>query len=225
MSRSSTSRWQVETEGYLPRISAALDVVKGAWKPLANVPPGPLDFKPTREQQLAIQLMIFNLGAVRAVEQLYDTFGLLWSQGRFVGISMPVRLAMEFWGAVRFGSVILLDFREDGDLERAVERCARLSTGARSPVRLPQGGFTEAPSYNLYVALKSQSLAYLPLTSSFVRLVIQTSSRTRIFSWQARRTTIGAMMCSGNMSTLCWSARLPLPSRRPKDWSTKRIGL
>jgi hypothetical protein len=88
--------WQVETEGYIPRINAARRVLAEAREPLRVVPPAPLSFEPTREQQLAIQLMIFNLGAIRATEQLYDTFGLLWSEGRFVGISMPIRLAMEF---------------------------------------------------------------------------------------------------------------------------------
>lgn len=142
-------RWQVETDRYVPRISAAMDLLDKAQGALATVPRAPLDREPKRKQQVALQMMIFNLGVIRATDQLYDTFGLLWSEGRFVGVSLPIRLAMEFWGALFFGQKVLADFATDGDIERAVERCARLTTGARTPVRLPQGGFTEAPPYSV----------------------------------------------------------------------------
>lgn len=141
--------WQAETEGYIPRIDAARRVLAGASDPLRVMPPAPLSFEPTREQQLAIQLMIFNLGAIRATEQLYDTFVQLWSEGRFVGISMPIRLAMEFWGALAFGRAVLADFKRDGGLAKAIDRSARLMTGARSPVRLPRGGYSEVKPYSV----------------------------------------------------------------------------
>ncbi len=66
-----------------------------------------------------------------------------------VAVSPLVRLIFEYWGAVTFANDILHELMAGGDVERAVEKCARVTMGARVPVKLPWGAQTEVRSYNV----------------------------------------------------------------------------
>lgn len=141
--------WQIETAPYVPRIGAACDEIQ----PLMNRKLGPpidrLGGEPTPNQAIALQAMLFGRNAVVVVDQILDNTGLLWSQGRMVGVSGLIRFALEYWSALHYAKRILLDLEKDGDIEKASERCNRLLAGSRTPIALPWGGTTVIASINV----------------------------------------------------------------------------
>jgi len=94
--------WLTQTETFLPRFKKLTCRIEAAKSLLKIVPEIPLSFSPNREQHLSVQLMVFNVGVIRSVDELFDTVGLLWVGGRFLGSSMFIRLALEYWGGACF---------------------------------------------------------------------------------------------------------------------------
>jgi hypothetical protein len=109
----------------------------------------PVETPPSEIQQIVWHMGIFGNAALRAIDQLLDNAGLLWSEGRMVGVSLPIRMSLEIWGAAVFGRNILQTFIADGDIERIWNATARLTVGARTPVMLPHGVMSDAPAYSV----------------------------------------------------------------------------
>jgi hypothetical protein len=141
--------WQVETERYIPRLSSCLRELDKTAAFLKVLPTAPLDFKPTPEQQVTLQLVFFCVGAVKCVDQLIDNTGELWSQGRMVGVSAFVRLSLEFWGTVTFARLILENYAQTKDIDKAAEECNRLTVNSRTPITLPWGEKSDTAAYSV----------------------------------------------------------------------------
>lgn len=152
--------WQIETTPYVPRIGAALDVIR----PILNSKIGSLiatlHAEATPKQSVALQAMLFGQNAVVVVDQLLDNTGLLWSQGRMVGVSGLIRFALEYWSALHYAKRTLLDLEKDDDVEKAQERCNRLLAGSRTPIALPWGGTTSVASINVLTMIDRLNEAY-----------------------------------------------------------------
>lgn len=142
-------QWQIETAPYIPRISTAIQLLGPACKEFNRIPPGPFSSSLSLEQHIAYSLAMFSRSGLTVVEQLFDNVGLLWSQGRMIGISGMVRFSVEYWGAVAFGKEILMSYTVDKNIESAYRRTARLVYSAKTPVRLPWGGRTENVAYSV----------------------------------------------------------------------------
>jgi hypothetical protein len=141
--------WQIETKPYVPRISVALDRLGRAEKSTKKLPTAPFSVEPTREQHTAYSLVSFARSGAIVVDQLIDNAGLLWSEGRMVGISSLIRFALEYWAAVHFGRKILETYLTDKNIEEAMSKTARLTTSGKTPVRLLWGGLTENKAYSV----------------------------------------------------------------------------
>jgi hypothetical protein len=142
-------RWEVETDQYIPRISAALDRLKPALDISQQIPPGQFSEPLSTEQNIACHLALFAWNGTIVVDQLLDKVGLLWSQGRMGGVSGLIRFAMEYWAAVYFGLSILNAMQSGLDIQKASEKAARLTFSGKTPVKLPCGGTTINVAYSV----------------------------------------------------------------------------
>ncbi len=144
-----TDLWEVETDRYIPRISAALDRLKPALDMSQQIPSGPFSEPLSMEQTIAYHLALFARNGTIVVDQLLDNVGLLWSQGRMVGVSGLIRFALEYWAAVNFGLGILNAMQSGLDIQKAGEKAARLTFSGKTPVKLPWGGTTNNVAYSV----------------------------------------------------------------------------
>ncbi|OBQ83545.1 hypothetical protein [Mesorhizobium sp. WSM3873] len=152
--------WQIETAPYVPRIGAACDELQPLLDRKLGPPMERLGEESTPKQAIALQAMLFGRNAVVVVDQLLDNTGLLWSQGRMVGVSGLIRFALEYWAALHYAKRTLLDLTKDGDIEKAAERCSRLLTGSRTPIALYWGGTTVLPSVNVLTMIDKLNEAH-----------------------------------------------------------------
>ena len=106
---------------------------------------------------------MFARSGVVAVDQLFDNVGLLWSEGRMVGVSGLIRFSLEYWAAVHFGYCILDAMKSGTDIDEVGRKTARLTFSAKTPVKLPWGGTTTNLAYNVLTFIdnlnKSEPLA------------------------------------------------------------------
>ena len=72
--------WEIETDQYIPRISAALDLLTPALDLSQKLPVGPFSKPLTNEQTIAYHLAMFARNGVVVADQLLDNVGLLWSR-------------------------------------------------------------------------------------------------------------------------------------------------
>jgi hypothetical protein len=143
------SLWQVETEMYVPRIGKAMDRLAPALAECRKLPTPPFSHEPSLEEQLVYSIALFAQSGATVADQLIDNIGLLWSQGRMVGVSGLTRFAVEYWAAVYFGRNILTNYMADKNLEEAVRKGARLTFSAKTPIRLWWGGESANPAYSV----------------------------------------------------------------------------
>ena len=155
------SIWEIETAPYVPRIARALDRLKPASAKAKAIPVGPFSAPLSTEQTIAYHLTLFANSGLIVVDQLLDNVGLLWSEGRMVGVSGLVRFGLEYWAAVHFGRGILEAFERDGDIDKAGEKTARLTFSGKTPVALPWGGTTSNMAFNILTFIDKLS-AYEP---------------------------------------------------------------
>jgi hypothetical protein len=141
--------WQVETQQYMPRLSALADHWVAAQKTLPKFQIPPFSDEVTLEQSVAFHLASFAQNGLIVVDQLFDNVGLLWSQGRMVGISGLVRFSLKYWAAVFFALKIHRTYLKDQDLEEAARKTGRLTFSGKTPVKLPWGGQTENVAYSI----------------------------------------------------------------------------
>jgi hypothetical protein len=144
-----SKNWQVETGKYLPRLSTLADFVRAEEKRLPKLPTGPFSAEITFEQHVAYQLAAFAKNGLTVVDQLFDNTGLLWSEGRMIGISGLVRFSLEYWAAVFFALKIVRTYLKDGNLDEAARKAGRLAFSAKTPVKLPWGGETVNSAYSV----------------------------------------------------------------------------
>jgi hypothetical protein len=149
--------WQIETEIYVPRIAKAQDLLAPPLAECRKLPTAPFSHEPSLEEQLVYSIALFAWNGTIVVDQLIDNIGLLWSQGRMVGVSGLARFAVEYWGAVYFGRKILIDYMADKNLEEAVRKGARLTFSAKTPVRLWWGGESTNPAYSVMTFIDALS--------------------------------------------------------------------
>jgi hypothetical protein len=94
------------------------------------------------------------------VDQLFDNVGLLWSEGRMVGVTSLVRFALEYWAALHFGRNIIEQFAADHDLNKAAPKAERLTFSGKTPVALPWGGHTPNPAYDVLTFVEKLSKSH-----------------------------------------------------------------
>ena len=146
--------WQIETEIYIPRIHKAIDVLSRGTLKSTELPAGPFEAQLSEEQHMLYSLAMFSRSGVIVVDQLLDNIGLLWSEGRMVGIGGLVRFALEYWAAIHFGRKISENYFSDGNIEIATQKTAKLTHSGKTPVKLPWGRFTTNPAYSVATFLQ-----------------------------------------------------------------------
>lgn len=159
--------WQVETEIYVPRIGKALDLLASPLAECRKLPKAPFSHKPSIEEQFVYSIALFAQNGAIVADQLIDNIGLLWRQGRMIGVSGLARFAVEYWAAVYFGKNILTDYMADKNLEKAVRKGARLTFSAKTPVRLWWGGETANPAYSVMTFIDRLSAVRPDIKASY----------------------------------------------------------
>jgi hypothetical protein len=134
--------WEEETSRYRERLTRV-----GEWRPdlsylIERVPNVPLDYSPSIQGIVAVNLSLYVLGCMSFADQATVAFFNLWGNGMFATISLPARLIYELWGATHFARETLVQMQDSGDIDKALARTQRLTLGARSEVQLPWGGTT-----------------------------------------------------------------------------------
>jgi hypothetical protein len=144
------STWQDETARYLPRVDflgAPLRPVLAAYD---GLPLGSLDYQPGVRAHVSMRVVLFNFGAIYIADQLVRAIRRQWEEGMFVGVTLPVRLIFEHWGALTFAREIVRELSSKEDPARAAERCERLTAGSRVPIRGFGGALTAVRSYSVF---------------------------------------------------------------------------
>jgi hypothetical protein len=145
-------QWEINTSRYVERIGNLADVLDDTLTTVGRlrITQWGDDHIPPVRTHLLIQLALFVSGSAQTIDQLVDHTGRLWADGRMVGVSPLVRLVFEYWGAIVFANDIAMKLLQDGgDIDAVTERCVRLTSGSRSPVRLPWGDMTTARAYSV----------------------------------------------------------------------------
>jgi hypothetical protein len=204
--------WQIETEIYVPRIGKALDLLASPLAECRKLPTAPFSHEPSIEEQLVYSIALFAQNGAMVADQLIDNIGLLWSQGRMVGVSGLARFAVEYWAAVYFGKKILTDYMADKNLEEAVRKGARLTFSAKTPVRLWWGGATANPAYSVMTFIDHLSAVRPDIKASLAMISFRRhrtpiSFRTPISLWRAAYTTTSATIRSKPTRTKSWNGR------------------
>lgn len=160
-------KWQIETGKYMPRLSALADylIAEKGKRPALPIPP--FSKPPSLEQHVAFSLATFVNSGITVVDQLFDNVGLLWSQGRVVGISGLVRFSLEYWAAVHFALTIITAYLKDGNIEEAARKTGRLTFSGKTPVRLPWGGETTNVAYSVMTLLDRLVLVHHEVKGSY----------------------------------------------------------
>ena len=141
--------WEKETYQYeedIKRIKLWLPDVSEITKKLPSIP---LNYTPTAEGCVAIQVSSLVLNDMFFANQAMDAFIVLWEKGMFSTISLPTRLVYELWGAIHYAWQTIGQMNATGNVSRASEISNRLTMGARSEVQLPWGGITQEKSINV----------------------------------------------------------------------------
>lgn len=117
----------------------------------------PLSAKPSRREALGIELVSFAHGGLRAATELAEGARYEWLAGRFVLVTLSVRLMLEFAGAMSLAAHAAerLATCDDQALAAVAQRVARLVAGARSPVALPWGGVAAVPAISVQTFVDS----------------------------------------------------------------------
>ena len=133
--------WQEHTNRYLDRTVRLREPLARLGKALQPLPPAPLDFELSARGRIHYQLCIAVIGGVRSADELCSSIEALWISGRFLTISLSVRLLIEMWGAVEFARREIMEkLEQTNDLEAAQRKISRFLLGANSDVPLPWGG-------------------------------------------------------------------------------------
>jgi len=141
---------QIDTNQFLPRLIALLAPLENTadnLRPYAL--PGPISREPDLETQLVFQSVMFANTSVRVSESWLVHTIALWKEGRMTGVTPLIRLLLEYWGAVCVNNDILRQAIIKRDFDGAAPKSMRLTTGARSPVKLPWGGETNEKSIHV----------------------------------------------------------------------------
>lgn len=152
--------WGEETARYSERLRRI-----GNWQPnlsalIERLPDIPLNYSPSLQGMVAVQLSLFVLGCTTFTAQAAAAFLNLWRDGLFTTISLPARLMYELWGAAHFARLTLEQMQDSGNVGEAAERSQRLSLGARSEVQLPWGGITSEKSIHVMGFVRSLADIY-----------------------------------------------------------------
>jgi len=142
--------WQKETSRYDDRLAQV-----GRWRPdlsslVQRLPSVPLNYSPSPEGLVALQLALFVLlGCLASADESVAAFLHLWRGGLFTTISLPARFIFELWGGAHFGLETIVRMHESGQVDTASGRSHRLLTGARSEVVLPWGRVADAKAIHI----------------------------------------------------------------------------
>lgn len=149
--------WEKEIIQYNSRI----EQIK-SWKPKISsltdkLPSMPLESIKSKEYLIFIRVALFaTSGCFTPTKYTISTLTSLWEKGLLVTMSLPIRLTYEIWGASRYAhKEILLKMLKTKDVDKALERTEKLTTGSRSEVQLPWGGESEKPSIHCHDYIRS----------------------------------------------------------------------
>lgn len=149
--------WEWETLRYQDRLSRMME-----WKPdlsglAGELPSIPLDYWPSEEGTVSLQLSLYVLGCVHVSDEAVTSLSVLFRQGLFTTISLPARLIYELWGATHYATDVITKIQGSGDTTTAAKMSRRLMLGARSDVDLPWGGQTDEKSVHVMEFIRSLS--------------------------------------------------------------------
>jgi len=136
------------------------------WNPdpfglIAKLPDIPLEYNPSQEGSVAIQLTIFaTQGCVVPTKQVSLEFLKLWDDNLLTGASLLVRLVYELWGAISYANSILKKMQCNKNVELSKKISQQLLTGSRSPVLLPWGGYSDDKSIHIMDMIRALSDIY-----------------------------------------------------------------
>lgn len=147
--------WEEETSQYHERLTRVRE-----WRPdlsylIERLPNIPLDYSPSIQGIVAVNLSLYVLGCVAFADQATSAFLKLWGDGLFAIVSLPARLIYELWGGTHFAWQTLVQMQDSGDIDRALANTRRLTLGARSEVQLPWGGTTNERAVHVMDLMRS----------------------------------------------------------------------
>ena len=152
--------WEKETSQYQKRLAQIENWSPNLSSLIKRLPDIPLDYTPSTEGLVAINLSMFVLGCMTFTDQAVKTLLTLWRNAMLTTISLPARLVYELWGAVHFAGQTLTQMQDPSKIEQTLRRTQRLTIGARSEVKLPWGGTTEERSIHVMDFVRSLTDAY-----------------------------------------------------------------
>jgi hypothetical protein len=141
--------WREETHQYEETIKRIKIWMPNVSELVNRLPTIPLNYTPSEEGTVAIQVSLLVLNDMAFANQAVDAFMALWEKGIFATISLPTRLIYELWGAVHYARQTIVQMHKTGNVPKALEKSKRLTLGARSEVQLPWGGITQEKSINV----------------------------------------------------------------------------
>ena len=148
--------WKIETNRYIGRLQALPVRISEASSILSSLNMTlPRNFGGGVRTNLMVQLVLFNIGSLRAAHDLTKAAELLFCKGIIASVCLQLRLLYEFWGATALASALCdrvrdaANFEDAASLREVVIPVRRLVGGSRFAVKLPWGGETNTKSFNI----------------------------------------------------------------------------
>ena len=156
--------WQEHINRYLDRTVRLREPLARLRKALQPLPSAPLDFKPSARGLVHYQLCLAVIGGNRSADELCSSIEDLWISGRFLTVSLSVRLLIEIWGAVEFlRREIMEKLEKTNDLEAAQRKVSKFLLGAKSDVPLPWGGDSGKNLVHVMDMVRQAEVASVPM--------------------------------------------------------------
>ncbi len=148
------AQWEIETKPYVVRISNSLHLLSVLEKVTAQLPKAPFDHEISLEANLAFHAMLLARSSYVVVDQLFDNTGLLWSEGRMIGVSHLIRSAIEHRAVAHFCLTCIEEYSKSKNISKLQEQISKLTMGAKTPIRLPWGDISSVEAYSVMKFIK-----------------------------------------------------------------------
>jgi hypothetical protein len=128
-------QWLRETEPYRDRIGKLYDALDLLTPAFEQLPPSPLNYRPSTIGGLKYQLCILTIGMSRSAQELLSSASVLSVTGKFLAASVCIRLLIELWGVLAFAErKVLRKLDEPADAATANDLLVKLLRGSKSGV-------------------------------------------------------------------------------------------
>jgi hypothetical protein len=101
----------------------------------------------------AIKLSLYVTNQATVATELSEAFVLLWNNGLFNAVTLPIRMIYEIWGSVHYAHNIFKGMNDNFEVTQS--KTTRLITGSRSNIELPWGGTSNITSVHILDFIRS----------------------------------------------------------------------